>query len=284
MLHSYAKQVRSARALGVLVGLILFMAMSTTATASEPYPASSSDSTDNPMPAPGSAPPLPLDEPVQVGEFKPAECQFTVPAGQQPQWGYVAVPEDHSDPDGPTILLHVAIFKSVNPSEESDAVVYLSGGPGEVALEGLQFTFGIVFDEFIQNHDLIVFDQRGTGYSRPALDCPELTEIGEQELDEDLDPEESIAIQLEAFQECRDRLVAEGVNLDVFNSTQSAADVDLLREALGYEEWNIYGISYGTRLAQTVMRDHPDGIRSVILDSPYPLEANLYESLAGSGE
>jgi pimeloyl-ACP methyl ester carboxylesterase len=194
------------------------------------------------------------------------------------------VPEDHSDPDGPTILLHVAIFKSVNPSEESNAVVYLSGGPGEVALEGLQFTFGIVFDEFIQNHDLIVFDQRGTGYSQPALDCPELTEIGEQELDEDLDPEESIAIQLEAFQECRDRLVAEGVNLDVFNSAQSAADVDLLREALGYEEWNIYGISYGTRLAQTVMRDHPDGIRSVILDSPYPLEVNLYESLAGSGE
>jgi pimeloyl-ACP methyl ester carboxylesterase len=111
-----------------------------------------------------------------------------------------------------------------------------------------------------------------------------LTEVNSRELDEDLDTEEFIAIQLEAFQECRDRLAEEGVNLDVFNSAQSAADVDLLREALGYEKWNLYGISYGTRLAQTVMRDHPDGIRSVILDSPYPLEVNLYESVAGSGE
>jgi hypothetical protein len=160
MLHSYAKQVRSARALGVLFGLILFMAMSTTATGSQPYAASASNSADAPTPTPGPAPPLQLDGPVQVGEFKPAECQFVVPAGQQPECGYVAVPEDHSDPDGPTILLHVAIFKSLNPSEERDAVVYLSGGPGESALKGLQFTFGIIFDNVIQNRDLIVFDQR----------------------------------------------------------------------------------------------------------------------------
>lgn len=283
MLHSHAKRVRSAGTLGALFGLILFMAMSTTAAASELYPASASSFSDNPAPAPGAAPPLPLDEPVQVGEFMPAECQFVVPAGQQPECGYVAVPEDHSDPDGPTILLHVAIFKSLNPSEERDAVVYLSGGPGESALEGLQFTFGLTFDELIQNHDLIVFDQRGTGFSQPALDCPEYTEINDRELDEDLDTEEFIAIQLEAFQECRHRLVEAGINLEVFTSAQSAADVNLLREALGYEKWNLYGISYGTRLAQTVMRDHPDGIRSVILDSTYPLEVNLYESVAGSG-
>ncbi|MBN1967478.1 MAG: alpha/beta fold hydrolase, partial [Anaerolineae bacterium] len=42
-------------------------------------------------------------------------------------------------------------------------------------------------------------------------------------------------------------------------------------KALGYEEWNLYGISYGTRLALAVMRDHPEGVRSVVLDSTYPL-------------
>jgi pimeloyl-ACP methyl ester carboxylesterase len=284
MLRSYAKQASSARAVSLLLGLILVIAMSTAATSSGPPSVSASDSAGNPAPVPGAKPPLPLDQPVQAGEFQPAECQFVVPAGQQPECGYLAVPEDHADPDGPTILLHVAIFKSLNPSEKRDAVVYLSGGPGESALKGLQFTFGIIFAPVIENHDLIVFDQRGTGYSKPTLDCPELTEVNSQELDEDLNTEESIAIQLEAFQECHDRLVEEGINLNAFNSAQSAADVDLLREALGYEEWNIFGISYGTRLAQTVMRDYPGGIRSVILNSPYPLEVNLYESVGGSGE
>ena len=49
--------------------------------------------------------------------------------------------------------------------------------------------------------------------------------------------------------------------------------------ALGYDEWNLYGISYGTRLALTVMRDDPEGVRSMILDSVYPLEVNLYTSV-----
>jgi hypothetical protein len=119
--------------------------MSTAATSSGPPSVSASDSAGNPAPVPGAKPPLPLDQPVQAGEFQPAECQFVVPAGQQPECGYLAVPEDHADPDGPTILLHVAIFKSLNPSAKRDAVLYLSGGPGESALKGLQFTFGIIF-------------------------------------------------------------------------------------------------------------------------------------------
>ena len=67
----------------------------------------------------------------------------------------------------------------------------------------------------------------------------------------------------------------EGVNFTVYNSAQSAADVAMLREALGYEEWNLYALSYGTRLAQTILRDNDAGIRSVVLDSAYPIEVNL---------
>ena len=66
-----------------------------------------------------------------------------------------------------------------------------------------------------------------------------------------------------------ERLVGEEINLAAYNSPASAADLNDLRLALGYKEWNLYGRSYGGRLALTVMRDYPTGIRSVILDSPY---------------
>lgn len=99
-------------------------------------------------------------------------------------------------------------------------------------------------------------------------------------LDDDLTLEEGQALTLEALTECRDRLLADDVDLTAYNSAESAADVADLRVALGYDEWNLYGISYGTRLAQTIVRDYPEGIRSVILDSSYPLAANLQTETA----
>ncbi len=94
-------------------------------------------------------------------------------------------------------------------------------------------------------------------------------------LEQEIEIEEELALSKEVLTACHDRLVDEGVNLAAYNSAANAADLNDLRLALGYDEWNVWGISYGTRLAQTVMRDHPEGIRSVILDSAYPLESNL---------
>ncbi|MFN8451851.1 MAG: alpha/beta fold hydrolase [Anaerolineae bacterium] len=67
------------------------------------------------------------------------------------------------------------------------------------------------------------------------------------------------------------------MNLSAYNSIQSAADVAALREALGYDEWNLFGVSYGTRLALATIRDNPTGVRSVILDSTYPPQVNDQE-------
>jgi pimeloyl-ACP methyl ester carboxylesterase len=79
----------------------------------------------------------------------------------------------------------------------------------------------------------------------------------------------------EALFQCRDRLVDEGVDLTTYTAVQNAGDVAVLREALGYEQVNLLGLSYGTRLALTVMRDYPEGVRSVILDSTLPYGLNL---------
>jgi pimeloyl-ACP methyl ester carboxylesterase len=199
--------------------------------------------------------------------------------GQTVECGYLTVPEDRSRPDGPTIRLHVAMFKSRSFSPKPDPVVYLAGGPGEKALASVPLAFNERFSPFLEHRDFIMFDQRGVGFSEPALDCQEYVDMVYDILDQDLDVAEEKTLTLQAMSACRDRLTSEGVDLAAYTSAESAADLDDLRSALGYDEWNLYGISYGTRLAMTAMRDFPEGIRSVILDSSYPLQIDLYESL-----
>ncbi|HOU13803.1 MAG TPA: alpha/beta hydrolase [Anaerolineae bacterium] len=200
------------------------------------------------------------------GVFEAADCEYEDLADVTLECGYVAVPQDHRDPGSDTIWLAVTIVRS-GGAAKPDPVVYLAGGPGGSATDDVE---GWLDQAFLEERDLILFDQRGTGSSEPSLNCAELEgESGQKDV--------------EAAQECRDRLEAEGIDLTLYNSAQSAADLDMLRRALGYESWNLLGISYGTRLALTAMRDYPAGIRSVILDSGYPPEVDAYEQEALNG-
>jgi pimeloyl-ACP methyl ester carboxylesterase len=205
-----------------------------------------------------------------------APCQFNIPPGQNVECGYLIVPEDRDIPNGKTVRIHFAIFKSTSENPAPDPVVYLEGGPGGHALETISYTFNERFAPFLENRDFIVFDQRGTGYSEPALDCPDLITLTYDTLNQDLSPEEYAEMLDRALIRCASRMRA---NLSAYNSAESAADLNDLRLALGYHEWNLFGTSYGTRLALTAMRDFPDGIRSVILDSTYPPQVNLYTEL-----
>ncbi len=214
--------------------------------------------------------------------FQETECMFTDFLGRETQCGTLIVPEDRTQADSPMIELQVAIISSTHSNPEPDPIVILQGGPGASAIESIE-SWAFMFRNTI-NRDLIVLDQRGTGYSQPALNCPELEEPYYELYELNLSSVEESQRLVQMLQECHDRLVAEGVNPAAYTSAASAADVADLRRAMGYKEWNIYGSSYGTRLALTVMRDHPDGIRSVILDSPYPPQADLYVTQAVNGE
>ena len=124
-----------------------------------------------------------------------AQCQFQIPPGQTVDCGYLTVPEDRSQPDGPTIRLHVAIFRSYSDNPAPDPIVYLAGGPGEHALEVASLTFNQRFAPFLADRDFIIFDQRGVGYSEPALDCQELIDLAYETLAQDLSPEEGVALR-----------------------------------------------------------------------------------------
>ena len=195
-----------------------------------------------------------------VGIFEPGECEYEEEYDVDLECGYVVVPENYDDPDGNQVYLAVTIVRSPGGARFDDPVVYLEGGPGGSATADVE---GWLEQPFLNDRDLILFDQRGTGWSEPSLNCIEMESGDEEELD--------------AAQACYERLLDEGIDLTQYNSLVSAADLDVLRQALGYDEWNLLGVSYGTRLALTVMRDHPQGIRSVILDSVYPPEVDAYE-------
>jgi pimeloyl-ACP methyl ester carboxylesterase len=214
--------------------------------------------------------------------FESSDCAFQTPTNRTVDCGYLIVPEDRSNPDSPSIRLHVAIFRSRASEPRPDPILYLEGGPGGSGIKQMETTFELFFAPLTRNRDFIVIDQRGTGYSEPNLFCNEMVDLAFEQLDDILSTQESTDSELAALQACHDRLAAEGINLSAYNSAENAADLADLRRALGYEEWNLYGISYGTRLALTTMRDHPEGIRSVILDSSYPPQEDLYATLAAN--
>ncbi len=214
--------------------------------------------------------------------FEAATCDFidlpnlpdNVAIPQQVACGYVTVPEQHSNPSGPTIRLAVAIIPSSAPNPAPDPLVMLQGGPGGSTIDTYLQEL-VISGEFPFNRDVILFNQRGTRYSEPQLACPEFLELTIENLGRVLPDEEEEQLANEALQTCRSRLVEEGVNLSAFDSVENAADVDAIRAALGYEQINLYGVSYGTTLALHVMRNHPEGLRSVILDAVAPPQINF---------
>ncbi len=84
---------------------------------------------------------------------------------------------------------------------------------------------------------------------------------------------------MRAARECHDRLVQSGADLAAYNTAENAADVADLRRALHIREWNLAGNSYGSRLALTVLRDHPQGIRAVGLSGAYPPDQNTFTAI-----
>ncbi len=205
---------------------------------------------------------------------EPADCWFTVAEGQAVECQYVIVPENRTDPDSDEIRLAVAVFKASDEDPQPDPVMILSGGPGEKTVENAPLAAQALGSQY-PDRDVIFFDQRGVGLSEPALECPEWTDAVRDLLDE-LDPVVALQEQFDALVVCQSRLMSEGYDLNGYNTTQNAADVNDIRQALGYETLNLLGVSYGSLLAQVVMREHPEAVRSVVLDSVLPTDASFF--------
>ncbi|WP_169719654.1 alpha/beta fold hydrolase [Psychromonas aquimarina] len=177
--------------------------------------------------------------------------------------GYFTVPEKHAVNTQPASskTLDIAVLKltSSSSSKQLDPVVFLQGGPGASAISSIEAFTQSPAKFLLADRDVYLVDQRGTGYSKPALTCTEYQ--GE-------------AGTFKQVKACKERLTKQGIDFTAYQSVQSAYDFISLRKVLKLESWNLYGVSYGTRLAATIMREDPSGIRSVILDGVFPIEVN----------
>ncbi len=201
--------------------------------------------------------------------FEPGECPMPIPdtVTIEVDCGVLVVPENRLDPESNDIRIAVAHLHSSNPDAAPDPVVELAGGPGFGSLQNVE---GWSQSPLIEDRDIVLFDQRGVGYSEPNLDCPETNEAVWQIFTTNDPPEVEGQVMIDANLACRDRLLAEGVDLDGYTTVQNAADVEDLRVALGFDQVNLRGVSYGSSLAQMVVRNHPEGLRAVLLDSVVP--------------
>jgi len=204
-----------------------------------------------------------------VPRFEPAPCP-QLPGAEElakASCGYLIVPENRSRPAGRTIRLMIAKYPARSSEKRADPIVYLSGGPGDIAPLEVN---GLIAADFIRDRNILVMSQRGTMFSQPALTCASADDFDRKLLGLRFYSAATERAHLAATQTCHRELVATGADLSAYNSTESAADFADLRKVLGIAAWNVYGTSYGSYLAQTLMRDHPEGIRSVILDSVLP--------------
>lgn len=213
-----------------------------------------------------------------VGTFRSAECPwegieigpFAIsPESEGYECGYVTVPERHADPDGPTIEIPVAVKRS--PGGAGTPLFLAQGGPGGSAFEVFQSVVGE--SSIGTRRDIVIFNQRGTSFASPDLSCTETFDATGELLE--ANDAEADRLSNELITRCRDRLVAEGTDLSAFNSVENAADVPVIAEALGYERIDFYGVSYGSLLGLHLMRDHPETLRSVILDAVVPTQLNF---------
>ena len=205
--------------------------------------------------------------------FEPAPCP-KLPGAEElakASCGYLVVSENRSRPTGRTIRLMVAKYPARSPEKRPDPVVYLAGGPGDIAPLEVN---GFIAADFIRDRDILVVSQRGAMFSEPALTCASIDEFNRALLGLPFYSEATKRAHLAATEACHRHLAATGADLSAYNTSESAADFADLRKALGYDAWNIYGTSYGSYLAQTLMREHPEGSRHnsfLLLRSPLAL-------------
>lgn len=175
----------------------------------------------------------------------------------------------------------LAVFVHDGPSRQPDPLVYIGGGPGagmQTGPDSLQYWAYWLEDAGIQR-DLIVFDQRGLKPGKPYWDCDSYNRLNETLLGESLSLEQEYRQTAPVLQDClqefdawlRSPAVGVATGLRSFSSIGGAEELNQMLALLGYQNWNLWGVSYGTRLALVAAQQAPSEVRSLVLDSPYPL-------------
>jgi pimeloyl-ACP methyl ester carboxylesterase len=198
------------------------------------------------------------------------ECRISAGPGFpgiKARCGTLLRPENPADPDSPDIELSVAVVPALSLEPSPDPFVPLAGGPGGSAIE-FYAALSHAFEHVRRNRDILLVDQRGTGSSsRMACD------FGDDVVEGQFSTEQI----LQLTRDCLDALPHDP---RYFTTSVAVADLEAARQALGYPQLNVYGVSYGTRVAQHFARRYPESVRSIVLDGVVPPQLPLGPEIA----
>lgn len=206
--------------------------------------------------------------------FEEAACMYDLPKGlteDDVECGWLTSPmyPDGSKPG--TVRLPIIKVLATTETPAPEPLVILLGGPGQ-NMSAVLPLFGDdapLWKFMLERQDVILFDQRGMGLSEPSLECS----IEEKMRNGTVESNLAVGVGLTR---CGNELRANGIDPAAFTTVTNASDLESMRVAMGYEQLDLYGISYGSRLALVAIRDYPESIRASIIASPLPLENNVF--------
>ena len=181
--------------------------------------------------------------------------------------GKLVRPENPAEPDGATIELRVAVVPALDLDPQPDPVVPIAGGPGGSTIE-MYANQRAAFESLRRTRDILLVDQRGTGESS-LLACQADEELIQGAF--------SVELTTRLTRECLEALPHDP---RYFTTSVAVRDLEAVREALGYPSLNLYGVSYGTRVAQHYARRYPDTTRSLVIDGVVPAGLALGPDIA----
>jgi len=200
------------------------------------------------------------------------ECEISNTNGQvsmQAECANFLVPENYAAPNGKQVSLYIAKIKSLSSRPEQDPFTLIAGGPGQAAVESYIGVSG-AFRKILQHRDVYLIDQRGTGKSNKLQCKPD----DEDYVDPfEYDPETVASLT----RQCLEQLPGDP---RYYTTSVAVQDLERVRDALGVPQWNVYGVSYGTRVAQHYLRRYPAAVRTMILDAVAPPTINLGPDVA----
>ena len=216
-------------------------------------------------------------DPILPGSFEPAPFDWE-PASDRVDVATIAVPVDWSDPNGPTFELFVARYRASDRSDRIGSLLVNPGGPGS---EGSFLAFGAasIYDDALLRHfDVIAWDPRGTGDSRPAIDCIDdydrFFTVADTTPENDAERRALVDLSRGFAEACIER----NEYLEFVGTNNSARDMDAIRRALGEETISYFGFSYGSELGATWATLFPDTVRAAVLDGAADPDADELES------
>ncbi|MDZ7626900.1 MAG: alpha/beta fold hydrolase [Parvularculaceae bacterium] len=201
--------------------------------------------------------------------------------------GLLAVPENREKSRARTIKLHYVKIAAKKPkdwdaekkgawSKREDPIIYLTGGPGA---QVTGYVKRLKDHGVLDARDLYILEQRGIGYSG---DFCEKYGLFDPSAGNTADWDAYGRAQIAQMEACFAGAKAERIDLSGYNTIENARDVEALRRALGFEQWNVWGISYGSILGQAYINQDPAGIRAIVLDAIVPITPGAHFQRIGT--